>query len=65
VAYTEAQRDALQAAIASGVLAVTFNGRTVTYNSLKDMRDLLAEMERSLNPTSVYPYRLAAHSKGV
>jgi len=65
MAWTAAQRDALQAAIASGVLTVTFGNRSTTYQSLEQMRALLAEMERDLNPTSVYPYRLAAHSKGV
>jgi hypothetical protein len=29
------------------------------------MRAVLAEMERALHPTTTYPYRFAAHDKGV
>jgi len=65
VAWTTAQRDALQAAIARGVQTVTFNGRTTTYQSLRDMRDLLAEMNRELGGATTQAYRLAAVSKGV
>jgi hypothetical protein len=65
MAWTEAQREALATAIASGVLTVTFNGRSTTYQSLEQMRALLAEMERDLNPTTTYAYRLAAHAKGL
>jgi hypothetical protein len=65
VAFTVEQRDALQAAIASGVLTTTFGGRSVTYQSLEEMRAVLADMERALNPTTTYAYRLAAHDKGV
>lgn len=60
--WTQAQIDALQSSIARGVLSVTFADRTVTYQSLKEMRDLLAEMQRSL--TGGQPFRLAATSKG-
>jgi len=45
------------------VLRVSFADRSIEYNSLKDMRDLLAEMERSV--TAAPGYRLAATSKGV
>jgi hypothetical protein len=55
-------RDALKAAIARGVLTVSFADRTITYNSLKEMRDLLADMERQIN--QVRTYRFAATSKG-
>jgi len=61
LAYTTTQRDALQAAIASGVLTVTFNGRSVTYQSLSEMRSVLAEMERSLGNTR--SYRLGVTNK--
>jgi hypothetical protein len=63
MAWTEAQRDTLAAAIASGVLNVTYDGpprRSVTYQSLQEMRDLLAEMERALNSTTARSYRVAA-----
>ena len=65
MAFTVAQRDSLQAAIASGVQTVTFNNRTVTYHSLEQMRELLAEMNRQLTPTTTRNYRLAAFDKGV
>lgn len=61
--WTDAQREALRAAIASGVLTVSFGGRSVTYQSLREMRNLLAEMDRQL--ASSRTYRLAATSKGV
>lgn len=64
MAFTSTQRDALKAAIASGVLSVTFNNRTVQYQNLKEMRDLLAEMERSLSATT-RTYRVASFDKGV
>ncbi|CAK0739365.1 Phage tail protein [Azospirillaceae bacterium] len=48
--YTEAQRDALRDAIASGVLRVSYDGRTVEYRSLNDLRAALREVESVLNP---------------
>ena len=65
MAWTTAERDALQAAIAKGIQTVTYNDRTVTYQSLSDMRDLLAEMNRELAGTASVSYRLAATSKGL
>lgn len=51
MAWTEAQRDELQAAIATGLLTVRYEGppaREQTYQSLGAMRALLAEMNRQL-----------------
>jgi hypothetical protein len=62
--WSQAEYDALKAAIARGTQTVSYNGRSVTYHSLKDMRALLAEMERDLAGTSAQPYRLASTSKG-
>ena len=66
MAWTEAQRDELQTAVASGILTVRYEGppaREVTYQSLGAMRALLAEMnrQRSNAPT----YRLAATRSGL
>lgn len=61
--WTQADLDALKLSVKRGVLSVTFADRSVTYNSLKEMRDLLAEMERSVNAARTF--RLAATSKGV
>ncbi len=48
--YTESHRDALIEAIASGVLRVSYDGRTVEYRSLTDLRAALREVEASLDP---------------
>jgi len=61
--WTQADIDALQASIKRGVLTVTFADRSITYQSLESMRELLAEMERSVSAAPTY--RLAATSKGV
>ena len=45
--WTEADIAALKAAISSGILTVSYDGpprRTIQYQSLRDMRELLAEM---------------------
>lgn len=51
IGYTQADVDALRAAIASGVQSVSYAGppaRSVTYASLSDMRAALAEMIRDV-----------------
>ena len=48
--YTESHRDALREAIASGVLRVSYDGRTVEYRSLTDLRAALREVEAALDP---------------
>lgn len=63
--WTQSDIDKLKAAVASGVLSVSYDGppkRQVTYQSLRDMRDLLAEMRREVNGGDTF--RLAATSKG-
>ena len=49
--YTESHRDALLEAIASGVLRVSYDGRTVEYRSLADLRAALREVEAALDPS--------------
>lgn len=63
ITWTQAEIDALKAAVASGVQTVTYSDRTVTYQSLEDMRALLATMEQSV--TGAPRTRFAAHDKGV
>lgn len=46
--YTIEQRDALREAIASGATEVTYNGKTVKYRSLNDMRSILDAIEDDL-----------------
>ena len=48
--FTEAHRDALREAIASGVLKVSYDGRTVEYRSLAELRSTLREVEVALDP---------------
>ena len=61
--WTITERDALARAVASGVLSVQYNDRSITYQSLGDMRALLADMDRQI--TAAPSYRLASTSKGV
>ena len=49
MAYTQAQRDALEAAIASGVRSVTYDGTTTTYRDLDEMRAILGKIDQALN----------------
>lgn len=55
--WTQADIDTLKTAIASGVLSVTYGGppsRTVMYQSLGQMRELLAAMIRDVNGTTTH-----------
>lgn len=70
ITWTQAEIDQLKAAIASGVLSVSYSGppsRTITYQSLDAMRAALAEMNASVNASSGSNggYRLAASRKGL
>lgn len=63
--WTQADVDALKAAVASGVLMVTYAGppqRSVTYQSLEAMRSLLAEMVKQVSGST--SFRRASFSKG-
>lgn len=67
--WTQADIDALKAAVATGVQSVTYAGppsRTVTYQSLAEMRKLLAEMVASVRGAAGTrtTYRLASSRKG-
>jgi len=49
--WTQDDVDRLKAAVGSGVLTVSYDGppkRSITYHSLRDMRELLAEMVREV-----------------
>ena len=46
--YTLAQRDALKQAIASGVLRISYDGKSVEYRSLSDLKAALAEVVQGL-----------------
>jgi roadblock/LC7 domain-containing protein len=51
MAYTTEQLAALEAAIARGVRTVSYNGESVTYESLAEMRKLRAEMRAEMGQT--------------
>jgi hypothetical protein len=67
--WTEAEIATLRAAIASGILTVTYDGpprRSVTYQSLDAMRSLLSSMQADTAGASGRPgYTLIATSKGL
>lgn len=54
MAYTSTQLAALRAAMATGALTVSFEGRSVTYRSLDDMRRAEAIMAAELEPSSAF-----------
>jgi len=49
MAYTDAQLQSLQNAIASGELSVTFQGRTTTYRSIDDLQKALNIVQDSIS----------------
>jgi len=64
--WTQADIDTLKAAVASGVLEVSYAGppeRRVRYQDLAQMRSLLASMVAQV--TGAPRVRYASHSKGV
>lgn len=68
MAWTDEEIAQLKAAIASGILTVTYAGppaRSITYQSLSQMRELLAEMTASATSGGGgSSYRLGATRKG-
>jgi hypothetical protein len=66
--WTQTDVDALKAAVASGILTVTYDGpprRSITYQSLDAMRGLLASMQQEVAAAAGgVSYRLIATRKG-
>ncbi len=46
--YTQAQRDALRQAIVSGVLRLSYDGKTVEYRSMAELKSALNDVEQAL-----------------
>ena len=67
MAFTQTQLDALESAIAQGVLTVRYaDGKTVTYRSLDEMLNLKSQMEGDLGITATKTTRKwASASKGL
>ena len=53
--YTTSQRDALRTAIASGVLKITYDDKTVEYRSMAELKAALNEVEKALAKDSGQP----------
>ena len=47
MAYTEEQVRALREALASGVLTVSYDGKSVTYRSVDEIKTALTEIENT------------------
>lgn len=47
--YTQAQLDALRAAVARGVREVSYDGETVKYGTTQEMLRLISVIERDLS----------------
>ena len=67
--WTEDDITTLRAAVASGLLSVEYSGppaRRITYQSLSQMRELLAEMVAGVaeNAGTRTTYRFPQHDKG-
>lgn len=66
--WTQADIDNLKAAVASGLLSVRYDGppgRTIVYQSLAEMRSLLASMQAEVGAASGRrSFRRVATSKG-
>lgn len=58
MAYTLAQYSELQSAIARGVKSVSYNGKTVLYMSLDEMRSILNDMAAELGLNAAVPTRM-------
>ena len=69
MAFTQNDIDQLKRAIATGALRVQFKDRTVTYRSLKEMRETLSVMMADVAPqnrTKLGTVKvLSSHSKGL
>jgi roadblock/LC7 domain-containing protein len=48
MAYTESQLEALEVALASGTLRVTFEGRSIEYRSVDELKKAIAEVKAAL-----------------
>ena len=62
MAYTQSHLEALQEALASGTLTVTFEGRSMTYRSVQELQRAISVVQSSLNQLSgkrVRQYRLS------
>lgn len=64
MAFTQAQLDALNEAIAQGVLEVEYADKKVRYRSLEEMRSIRDEMNAQLNPSTRKTYSYPKYRSG-
>lgn len=64
MAWSQSDIDALKAAMAKGVKRVRYTSGEVEYQSVDDMRKLLADMQREANPDGNITRRVASYSSG-
>jgi roadblock/LC7 domain-containing protein len=48
MAYSQTQLEALEAALASGMLRVSFEGRSVEYRSVEELKKAIAEVKAAM-----------------
>jgi len=65
MAFTTEQLEALEAAIAKGVLTVKYRDKLITYRSLDEMLKLLSEIKKSLGLSCKGGKILISTSKGL
>lgn len=63
--YTQADLDAMNQAIALGARRVSYNGQTVEYRDLDEMRAVRDEMERELGVRKSRRRKLAEFRSGL
>ncbi len=59
MAYSQTQLAALEKALASGVTRVSYEGRSVEYRSLAEIREAIAEVRASLAGRRVRQVRVS------
>lgn len=65
MSWTQSDLEAVEAAIASGMLSVSIAGRTVTYRSLEELQRARDLIRQSLGTTVNRDRRYFEHSKGL
>lgn len=64
MAFTTAQRDALEAAIAQGAKRVKYADKEVEYNSMEEMLSLLDRMNADIAATTVRRRKVMTVNQG-
>lgn len=65
MAYTQADLDAIEKAIANGVTRLKLDGKEVNYRSLDDMKEIRAEIKKYLGKAKRRPPYVMQTSKGL